>query len=474
MRQGVEVAERQIIAHLIQNPEDLYQISSSDFITDIAKDVYTSLAALAEQGVHVTPQTLSVQLSLRNNHGILDTQLAPFWEVANTPGDLAFFKKELARANALLEAQQTILKPLIEKGLDQQKFDIGIYRETEEKLRAFRSKIEESNQKYVYTAEEVVNLYRKELDQRSSLSGFYTSGCSYLDKHVTMGFAPGTISTIFGPTGSGKTTLGLGYFMRQVNKGIPAVYFTLEMTLGMLMDRLFAMRSLIDISNLYPHLSDDGRIPKGIFDQYEKFAESFSKAKHVRLVDQNPMSIADVDKYVGEIKRELKVDYLSVYIDLFSMLKEFTKAGRLSTADNIEACMNEQHAIAKKHKVHFMNIVQANRDADATRPRDIDDLDKLRPRLRNIKSSHAIAERSRLVIGVFRPKVYAEEFFPDSPLAKDMLDVLHAIILKQNQGELGELTYIFHGAQSRLVKYVPPSSEHPSQESSLNDSFLQP
>ena len=172
------------------------------------------------------------------------------------------------------------------------------------------------------------------------------------------------------------------------------------------------------------------------------------------------LNLDQLEKIIADTKKILGVDYLAVTVDLTTMLTEFTTE-RGSRADIIEQAMNKMNIIAKRQNCHILNVVQSNRNQDSSRVATMDDLDRLRPSLNHIKASNAIAERSRLVMGLFRKKHYAIQHLPDDPETQAMDDILDVSILKQSQGQLSRLEYLFDGETASVFKYNP-------REESLN------
>ena len=115
-------------------------------------------------------------------------------------------------------------------------------------------------------------------------------------------------------------------------------------------------------------------------------------------------------------------------------------------ATTIELAVNRLNAIAKKEGVCIVAIAQMNRGADSTRIESIDELEKLRPTLNNVKNSGALGERSRVVLSVFRPKYYASRLFPNDEGLEFMPDELEIQVLKQSMGSVGVIgRYNFNG-----------------------------
>ena len=180
----------------------------------------------------------------------------------------------------------------------------------------------------------------------------------------------------------------------------------------------------------------------------EKERKKLSRVKRYLFVEESNVSKNDLESIIIEAKKIMGVDYLVCTVDLASMLTDFgVKPGE------IEMSMNEIHIMGRKLNVHFILVFQANREVISEKIRKYEDLDKLRPTLKNIKNSGAIAERSRCVLGLFRKKHYLAQYFPEDPRLEIEDDIMDVQIMKQNGGSLGLLKYLFYPEWSYFFPY---------------------
>jgi hypothetical protein len=113
--------------------------------------------------------------------------------------------------------------------------------------------------------------------------------------------------------------------------------------------------------------------------------------------------------------------------------------------------MDRVHEMARRLGVHIVAVVQANRFG--FKPKDIEDILRLKPTTESIKNAAAYGERSRVILGLFRKKYYAEKYFPEDSETKVMDDILEVQMLKQNQGKLSTLKYLYVGERFSFFKY---------------------
>jgi replicative DNA helicase len=292
------------------------------------------------------------------------------------------------------------------------------------------------------------DVYSEEL--KSRLSGkSYLFGDLHLDKALPRKAAPGQVILLAGATGSGKSTYALGLVNGFINLNIPSIYISLEMDEIASYDRLLAQRVNIPVNEMYN--SGDALLP--IIKSFEEERKDLDKASNFYFVEEPNLSIIHIHSIIREFKQRTGNNYAIVIIDLLTMVKEFQEtAGGLNLANAIESGMNKVNAIAKEENVCILGVVQFNRQADSLKVNSIDELEMLRPQINHIKNAHALAERSRVVISAFRPKYYAVRMLPDSPEVEDMEDIMECQIIKNSQGQVGQIMrYLFEGDVFRLT-----------------------
>ena len=178
---------------------------------------------------------------------------------------------------------------------------------------------------------------------------------------------------------------------------------------------------------------------------------------------------------IKEFKQRTKSKYVCVTIDLLSMVQDFTKtAAGANSATSIEYAMNHLNAIAKQENAHIIGVVQFGRDADKIKVTEFEDLFLLRPSLNDIKGANAYAERSRLVLGCFRAKHYADIYIPNDEKVKYLEDEMEVQVLKQNGGRKPRLKYMFDGEIMRILPVIEekPKEVVHSEEGVVEDPVL--
>lgn len=312
------------------------------------------------------------------------------------------------------------------------------------------------------TFEELMSNHEQELERRK-VGLYYPFYDSFLDAKLTKKAAPGQVILVAGSTGTGKSIYGLSLINGLVNNNVPCIYFSPEMDEVSTMDRWLAMRTGIPVAEWYK----SGIWIDPLFLEVERERKKVVN-KPFRFVDEPTIGLDTILHLVREFKMIYRTNYVCVFIDLITQVKEFITLGirNASLATVIEMAVNKLHAMSKRENVCFVCFAQMNRDADSLRLNGIEEIDKLRPSLNHVKNSNALGERSRTVLSVFRPKYYAQRLFPTDPNVEFMPDDLQVQILKQSMGEVGVIGhYLFDGPTFSLVEMRNDQGESTTENS---------
>jgi replicative DNA helicase len=293
--------------------------------------------------------------------------------------------------------------------------------------------------------------YIADLEQRSNGKRFSYGDVS-LDKTLLKGAYPGAITTFAAATGQGKSTFVLNLVNSLLEMQVPCMYVSLEMSGVDTYDRLISMRRGIPMEDLYAY--DDRLL--SIADVVREEMEALKGNNRFYFVEEPGLSIARLKPLIKEFKQRTRSDYAVVFIDLATQLEDFMKTkGNSSVANSMELAMNSLNALAKELNIHFGLVAQFNREADNYKISTVDDLDNLRPTLGQIKNSNAIAERSRVVLGLFRKRYYVEKYLQDDSDAMALPDQLDVQVLKNSSGPSGEIIkYSFEGQFFRVTPLI--------------------
>lgn len=290
--------------------------------------------------------------------------------------------------------------------------------------------------------------YIEDLEERSK-GKRYPYGDDILDQLILKGAYPGAITTIAAGTGQGKSAFVLNKINNLIDLYVPCMYVSLEMSGIDTYDRLIALRRDLPMEALYAN--DESLL--SIADMVREEKESLKANKKFFFVEEPNLSIARLRSLIKEFLQRSGSDYAIIAVDLITQLKDFfSSKGNTTVANSMELAMNALNALAKEMHVHIIAVVQFNREADNYKLTSVDDLDLLRPTLNNIKNSAAIAERSRVVLSLFRKKFYADRYLVGVNGADAIPDIMELTVLKNSSGPVGcTKYYAFEGSNFRVT-----------------------
>ncbi|MBD3216510.1 MAG: hypothetical protein GF311_28105, partial [Candidatus Lokiarchaeota archaeon] len=436
--------EKKILAFLFDNPSKLGLIEKDLLLLDISKTFYDVLCRLNQESVtpdlsHILAEDTEGILTEGIVTNILDTE----YQEDKLEYYIQKLKEDYVKSNIRTDLLSNITKMVSSKN----KLDLDEFKKLSNKLTDGINFLEKKNSNILIDSEQLFSDYVADLENR--VYGTYTYGDFFLDERINGGPAPGTITTMFGPTGGGKSSFVSHLVRHCLNRSVPCVYDSLEMGKIMTMDRIISSITKIPMQDLYPTFTNE--LPDYVIERVKVKKKLFERFKNFYFIEDPNQKISDIEKIVKEAKKKFKTDWLIFFADLYSMFRDHG-----NTPQEIEDGMNRLHSLVKKLGIHFVAVVQANRENEGHRPKDPYDTEKFRPTLKNIKNAAAYAERSRVVLATFRPKYYASRWFSgDREFQEDldaMDDIANLYILKQNQGQVGTIKYLF---DSSIFTFTP-------------------
>lgn len=462
VEQALVTQEQNVLASCLKNREYILDVDKKYFVSDEAEVLFTDLKnlALSEhfQDRKITARDLFAEVNKRG-YDITLSLIDTLYKLDIEIDEKSFerYYKELKILWFQFEVSEKTFKSVLEETNKTTSFDINKVKDTISNINACIEEVEEECSD-VYNLNRLFDFYCEELENRNSRQP-YGTGCGHLDRELTEGFAPGYITTIFGSSGVGKSAYGLYLVNKQINKMIPNLYFSLEMGPISNMDRLCAQRLGIDYKYFYPDYHNDKPIPDHIVNMVREEAEKLKNYKHFYYFDLSSPTLSEIESHIMKYKSKMNVDNLVVTIDLLTMIYDFNKNTGNSQASVYEKAMNEVHFIAKRTNSHIVGVVQARRPQEKVRIRSVDQLIRFRPGKEELKNSGSMEERSRIILGIFRPKHFANVYLPDSPETQILTDTMEVSVLKQNMGALNRIEYLFDPNRYKLTPYERPEED---------------
>lgn len=415
---------------------------ATDFVKEYfpheeAQDIFQAIQILKDKEERITASSLFREANLLNDsidNSLINTIYEYHTDLSSLDSVLQTLKEASVKYRVRELASQIVDKTSSADPLDAQSLSNLIY-EAQDTLVNGNKKIVSK------TLEHCLEEYEKELNDRAA-GKLYSFADTHLDSILLRKAAPGQIILIAGATGTGKSAFTLNIINGMINSSIPTMYFSLEMDTISTMDRLISMRTDIPTDEWY----NKDSIPS-LKRKLEREKELL-KSKPFRLIDDATLSLDQIQSLIREFKMTYKTEYACIFIDLVTQVRDFTNLkGQGTLANTIEFSVNRLNAMAKSENVCFVCVSQLNRETDSAKLHSIEEIEAYRPTLNQIKNSHALGERSRTVLSVFRPKYYAERLFPEDEILPTMEDILQVQVLKQSQSAAGTVRkYIFDGS----------------------------
>lgn len=443
----VVAAEYRLLNALIKKPEfrDDSRISVDLFSDVVAQSIFEAIYELADEKIEITPASL-FQRGASIDFGVTESIINKVFSIdedgASTLDDIIPPLLEAKDKYYLLNKLEDIRLNLQRPG------NINI----EEVLKSLYEIDDRLNTRQInspiITMDQWIDNYEDELEQRRA-GKKYSYGDMFLDEFLYKGAVPGSITTAAATTGSGKSLFALNIINNLINMNSPCIYLSLEMGEIDTFDRLVSLRCGIPSGDLY--------LPENIDSIYEAVEEERQKLKNNKnfyFCEDPGIDITKLRSIIREFKHRTKQDYAFIVIDLLTMMREFKATANSNMANSIEIAMNELSALAKTENVHIFGVVQFGRQADNIKIHSIEELNELRPNLNAIKNANAIAERSRVVLGLFHPKLYVDKYLVplNAPGCENFEDTIEVQILKNSNGSAGKIfKYMLIPEQFKLM-----------------------
>lgn len=249
------------------------------------------------------------------------------------------------------------------------------------------------------------------------------------------GFVEGTLVTIGGRTGMGKTAFAFNLLRNlSVDKKIPSLYISLESTEQMCINTLIACTLGIKYRALL-----SGQL---VVEEWEKLDKDLSTITNapICLDTKSTYTIDDICKTVEEAVQEHQVKV--VYIDYLQLI--FAKTGFTENRYlELNYITRRLKALAKEFNITIVLLSQLNRNAEDEKRYEH------RPVLTDLRDSGTICDDSDVVCFVHRPEYY--HIYQDEK-GNDMHNIALIIVAKNRLGYTGDATLYVDMSSKRFFE----------------------
>ena len=251
-----------------------------------------------------------------------------------------------------------------------------------------------------------------------------STGFSDLDRWIK-GLRPAKHIVLAGRPGMGKSVLALNIAENvALGLGLPALYFSMEMTKEDLIYRSIARQCQIELDRLL-----DGDISADEFGLIEKARERFDRAP--LYIDERgahtPTSLGAAAR-----RQAARTGLSLIVVDFIQQMKV---PGQKSRVLEVGECSRSLQTLGKDLGVPVISISSLNRGVEGR--------DNKRPQMSDLRESGDLESDADVVAMVYRDDVYN----PDSELA----GTSEIIFRKNRQGKLGSFHMAFRGEYSEYA-----------------------
>jgi replicative DNA helicase len=364
MSEAVRLNEQSMLALLIKEPKLLIEVPKEFFIVDASKAIFDSVEELHRDNHLITARDLA-NLAHRKDGDIVLEHIEKLMSLDVSKEKFDFYYQNLRTdiiQHEIKEKTESLITTLHKRGTLEVDAVQRIISEIEEQV----TKWEKANHgDILYDIEDAFSAYMQTLEDRySGAFKKYSSGDSELDKLLLMRYSPGQIIALIGATGVGKSTKALNLLNKRINKGIPSLWMTFEMTLISTMDRLMALRTDTPIDFYY-----DGEGDLNVWEEQKRLIEVersiLGGNNKLLIVEKSGLWLDDVRRIIRSAKKRMETDYLVVTLDLGTMIEDFNKGE--SSGRSYEKAMNKLSDISKEENVCFEFLAQFGQEADDPR-----------------------------------------------------------------------------------------------------------
>jgi len=421
-------AQEALVASLLASRKDNSEVfeilSPDDFAEPKFEKIYTAALELSRQSEKVDAFAVANYLETRGELATVDglqglQQLTTIGKSRGMEAPIKVLARILRETSAKRQVKQTLDEYAT-------KFQGDSGQTAADGLADLQSVLNDqlyrlSNESTLAEISDVSNSYRDLLEERKRISeenaeigdglqGIPTSLPS-LNRYTT-GWKAGQMITVAAETGVGKSVFAINSAVAAMQAGKSVLFFSLEMSVEEINDRIVASVSSIPMNDLKQGILEDSN--QRILD--ESIAD-LSKAKLTIDFDAKQTIDGIRAKALKKAQSEEGLDF--IVIDYLQLI---TPTGRFSSRQEAVADISRNmKLLAKQLGVPIMVLAQMNRSKDESSEDGM-------PKLSGIRESGAIAQDSDVVILLHRNKSSDEDIPPT-----------YVILAKQRNGEADKI-----------------------------------
>jgi replicative DNA helicase len=284
-----------------------------------------------------------------------------------------------------------------------------------------------------------IEILQKAASNTTGLTGLPT-GYTKLDD-ITSGWQKSDLIIIAGRPAMGKTSFALSLLKNiAVDNSIPVAFFSLEMSMEQLANRLLSNVCEIEGKKIM-----NGQMSH---DEWERLDANVVNilGKPIYLDDTPGLSIFELRTKARRLAREKGIQ--AIMIDYLQLMN--ANGARFgSRQEEVSTISRSLKGLAKELDIPIIALSQLNRAVENRDP-----VEGKRPQLSDLRESGAIEQDADMVLFVHRPEYY--HLYQDEK-GNDLRGKAEIIIAKHRKGATGTVLLDFQGQYTRFVDPVEMS-----------------
>jgi replicative DNA helicase len=442
-----EDAEQAVLAAMLVDADAVMR--AAEFVDDTMfyreghRRIFRAMISITERGAVVDPLTLSDELGRR---GELEASggkeyIGFLVDAVPTAANVEYHAK-IVREKALLRRLIEASTSIITEAFDGHGTAAELLDEAENRI--FQVSQQRGQEGFMRIKELLwPTMERIEALQRGgkTITGV-GSGFADLDD-FTSGFQPSELVIIAARPSMGKTAFVLNIAQHAaIENKVPIAFFSLEMSKESLVQRLLTAEARVDAQKLRKGMLRDDDFPR-----LARAAGILSSAP-IWIDDTPSITLLEMRSKARRLRADNGIGM--VIVDYLQLAQG--PASSENRQQEISTISRSLKALAKELAVPVVALSQLSRA-----PEQRTGESKGRPQLSDLRESGAIEQDADLVLGIYRPEVYAERAADSGPpVDKDGNSLegrAEIIILKQRNGPIGTVNLYFHKAYTRFENY---------------------
>lgn len=429
-------AERSLVTGILLYPaiaEDVLEIVNfNDFSDPVCKYIVEAVESLIADMKPIDIITVADRLS---EFGYLDkiggyetlSSLTDGFVIPEHLKEYAQIVKEKSRQRSLLTLASAIANYVYEDKSSEEILD---------KIDSYVRKLEDSVSlnDYLDISEALSRTIEQiEIIEQKRKSGLpvtgATTGYRELDEMLG-GFHEGELVIIAARPSMGKTAFALNLALEASKKGVGIAFFSLEMSLEQLMQRLLAVEALVPL-----HSIRNGLLTPEQWRRLNSATERLFKTNFL-LDDSSQLDTRTLRSKLRRVRKDYNVQLAFIdYLQLMNSTKMLE-----NRQQEISEISRNLKLIARDLGITIVALSQLSRAVEQREDK--------RPRLSDLRESGAIEQDADVVMFLYRDEYYKRE---NASLPHE----IEVIIAKQRNGPIGTVSMMFNPETTKFLELSP-------------------